>query len=97
VQRAIPDAKVVKAFNCVTAGTMVDPGRTGDTPDMFIGGNDAEAKAKVSEILHEFGWQGVIDLGGIESSRYLEPLVMIWMAYWQTSGKQAHALKMVGK
>ena len=40
---------------------------------MFIAGNDAAAKDTVSQILNEFGWE-VIDLGGIEASRYLEPL-----------------------
>ena len=95
VQRALPDAKVVKALNCVAASTMVNPAVSGGEPDMFIAGNDADAKQQVGHILQEFGWKGVVDLGGIEASRYLEPLVMIWVIYWQQSNKMSHALKLL--
>jgi len=64
VQRWLPDAKVVKAFNIVTAGTMVSPKREEGVPDMLIAGNDAAAKAKVTEILTQLGWP-TIDLGGL--------------------------------
>jgi 8-hydroxy-5-deazaflavin:NADPH oxidoreductase len=48
---------------------------------MFICGDDADTKAKiVTPLLKEFGW-GVIDIGGIKESRYLEPLCMIWVLH----------------
>jgi hypothetical protein len=47
---------------------------------MFICGNDAAAKQTVIEILKEFGWPA-IDIGGIEGSRLLEPLCLLWVSY----------------
>lgn len=97
VQRWLPDARVVKTLNMVTADTMINPARSGGEPDMFIAGNDPTAKQTVTEILHAFGWQGVVDLGGIEASRYLEPLAMIWIVYAFTTQVNTHAFKLVGK
>jgi predicted dinucleotide-binding enzyme len=96
VQRWLPGAKVVKALNTVTAATMISPTRQEGTPDMFIAGNDAEAKGKVTAILREFGWP-VIDLGGIEESRLLEPLAMIWIKYYMQTGTGTHAFKLLKK
>ena len=45
---------------------------------MFIAGNDGDAKRKVGAMLKDFGW-GVVDVGGIESSRYLEAMCMVWV------------------
>jgi predicted dinucleotide-binding enzyme len=96
VQRWLPDSKVVKAFNIVTAGTMVSPKREEGVPDMLIAGNDAGAKAKVREILTEFGWP-TIDLGGLEASRLLEPLAMIWISYALQNKTFSHAWKLLRK
>src|SRR3989442_475287 len=66
VQRALPGAKVVKAFNTVPNTQMVDPKFVGGAPEMLIAGNDAAAKKQVVGILKEFGWPGAIDVGGID-------------------------------
>ena len=92
VQRWLPKSKVVKAFNTVGNAFMVDPKFEGGPPDMFIGGEDDGAKKKVSEILKEFGW-GVVDLGGITASRYLEPMCIVWVHHGIKSGKWNHAFK----
>jgi len=97
VQRLLPDAKVVKALNIVTASVMVNPSSTGDAPDMFIAGDDADAKKTVTDILTAFGWQSVIDLGDITASRYLEPMALVWVIYWGQTQKNGHAFKFVGK
>ena len=78
VQRWLPQSHVVKAFNIIGNTHMVNPQFPGGPPDMFIGGNDDQAKAAVVDILKSFGWS-VIDLGGIETARYIEPLAMIWI------------------
>ncbi len=96
VQRWAPGAKVVKAWNIVGNPHMYQPSFPGGPPDMFIAGNDGEAKTKVSEILAAFGWQ-IVDLGGIEMSRYLEPLAMVWiMTYFRTRSGN-HAFKLLRK
>ncbi len=63
---------------------------------MFICGNDDGAKKKVSALLAEFGW-GVIDIGGIEGSRHLEPMCIVWVAHGGRSGSWNHAFKMLRK
>lgn len=94
VQRALPRARVVKAFNTVGSALMVDPKLAGGPPSMFLAGNDDGAKAAVSEILRDFGWEP-IDLGGIESSRYLEPMCLAWVTYGLRSGTWNHAFKLL--
>ena len=96
VQKQLPGAHVVKAFNTVGNTLMFKPVLPGGPPDMFIGGNDEGAKKKVADLLKEFGW-GVIDLGGIEASRYLEPLCMIWVLHGVKSGGWNHAFKLLHK
>ena len=46
VQRSLPGAKVVKAFNIITAAHMVHPKLADGVPDMIIAGNDADAKVR---------------------------------------------------
>ena len=90
LQRAIPDAKVVKAFNTVNSGLMIDPGLPGGPHPMFIAGDDAGAKRIVGELLADVGWTA-FDIGGIERSRELESLVILWVAVGQARGAWDHA------
>jgi predicted dinucleotide-binding enzyme len=78
VQRLLPDAHVVKAFNTVGNPSMFRPEFPGGPPDMFIAGNDDDATKKVAGVVKEFGW-GVVDVGGIESSRCLEAMCRMWV------------------
>ncbi len=94
VQRWLPGAKVVKAFNIVGNALMVDPKLPGGPPTMFIGGNDEGAKKEVTDILTDFGWE-TIDLGGIEASRVLEPMCWAWVASALKTGKWMQAFKML--
>jgi len=96
VQKWLPDAHVVKAFNIVGKAHMVDPQFPGGPPDMFIAGNDAGAKETVSGILRDFGWD-VVDLGGIESSRYLESMAMVWILHYFQTKNGNHAFKFLRK
>ena len=96
IQRLLPRANVVKGMNTVVAEVMVDPSRTGGEPDMFIAGDSDQAKATVTELLAEFGWP-VIDMGGIESARWLEAMSLAWVVYSHRTGKTRHAFKLVGK
>jgi predicted dinucleotide-binding enzyme len=97
VQRTVPGARVVKAFNIVGNTNMFRPELPGGPPDMLICGNDADAKRKVTSILNDFGWPEVVDFGGIESSRYLEPLCITWVLYGVATKGWGHALKMLRK
>jgi 8-hydroxy-5-deazaflavin:NADPH oxidoreductase len=63
---------------------------------MFIAGNDAGAKATVTDILKAFEWS-VIDIGGIEGARYLEPLGMLWVIHGFRANSWNHAFKLLRK
>ena len=94
VQRLLPDAHVVKAFNIVGNAFMFRPSFPGGPPDMFIAGNSDEAKKTVGSILKDFGW-GVVDVGGIESSRYLEAMCMVWVLSAIRSNNWSQAFKLL--
>lgn len=94
VQRRLPEARVVKAFNIVGNTLMVDPDLPGGPPTMLIGGDDAAAKLEVTKILEDFGWE-VSDLGGIEASRVLEPICIAWVLHGARVGSWDHAFKLL--
>jgi predicted dinucleotide-binding enzyme len=79
IQRAFPDAKVVKTLNTTNTAVMVNPAMVPGDHDLFICGNDADAKAKVSELLRSFGWRTIIDLGDISASRGVEMILPLWL------------------
>lgn len=76
LQKAVPEAKFVKAFNSVGAPYMVNPGFK-DRPTMFICGNDDAAKRTVGGVLEQFGWE-TADMGKVEAARPIESLCVLW-------------------
>lgn len=96
VQRAHPEARVVKSLNTINASLMVHP-RALDDGDhtMFVCGDDADAKATVIDLLHEFGWRDIIDLGDITNARGTEQLLPIWIRLMGTLGTPAFGFKVV--
>lgn len=94
VQRWVPGARVVKAFNTVGNAHMVNPSFPGGPPDLFICGNDADAKKTVADLCATLGWPA-FDIGGIEGARLLEPLCILWVLYGLRSGSWNHAYKML--
>jgi predicted dinucleotide-binding enzyme len=97
VQRWLPNARVVKAFNIVGNQHMFRPDFPGGPPDMFICGNDAAAKKTVAGVCTAFGWPEPIDLGGIEAARYLESLAMTWILAYFATRSGNHAFKLLRK
>ncbi len=96
VQRWLPGAHVVKAFNIVGNAHMVNPQFPCNPPTMFICGNDAASKKTVTDILTAFKWE-TIDIGGIEGSRLLEPLCILWVIYGGKTNSWNHAFKLLRK
>jgi 8-hydroxy-5-deazaflavin:NADPH oxidoreductase len=94
LQKAVPDAHFVKAFNSVGNARMVNPVYQGGPPTMFICGNDAAAKRTVSRILDEFGWDAE-DMGGVEAARAIEPLCMLWCIPGFLRNHWTHAFKLL--
>lgn len=79
IQRAFPEARVVKALNTVTASLMVDPGAIPGAHTVFLAGNDLAAKEEARGLLRSFGWQSIIDLGDITAARGVEQYVALWV------------------
>ncbi len=96
IQRAFPKARVVKTLNTMNANVMVDPRKLSERTDVFVSGNDMEAKAVVISILRDwFGWKSVIDLGGIETSRSVEMYVLLWQQLRNWSSSHRFNIKVV--
>jgi predicted dinucleotide-binding enzyme len=94
IQAKIPEARVVKAFNSTGNPLMINPQFSQGTPTMFFCGNNEEAKAQVSSIIKQFGWEPY-DCGTIVSARALEPLCMLWCAPGFLRNEWRHAFKML--
>jgi predicted dinucleotide-binding enzyme len=83
IQRAFPETRVVKTLNTMNVNVMVNPTIIHGDHDVFVSGNDIEAKAQVINILKKwFGWRSVIDLGDITTARGVEMLIPLWLRLW---------------
>ena len=89
LQRKVPDAKVVKAFNTVFAQHM-STGRLGNQSlTALVAADDSAAKASVLELAREIGYDAV-DAGPLRNARLLEPLAQlnIQLGYMLKMGTQ---------
>jgi 8-hydroxy-5-deazaflavin:NADPH oxidoreductase len=95
VQRALPDAKVVKAFNTIGNQYFVDPSFPEGKPTMLIAGDDEAAKRTVGDVLADFGWPDPVDIGGIEGARELEAICIAWVKIGGARGAWDHGFKLL--
>jgi 8-hydroxy-5-deazaflavin:NADPH oxidoreductase len=88
IQRAFPDARVVKALNTVNCDVMVNPGGVPGDHHLPIAGNDESAKREARELIESFGWppERVLDLGGIEAARGMEMYLALWLRLMGATG-----------
>src|SRR5262249_31603747 len=89
VQREFPNTRVVKALNTMNCDVMVQPSLVPGDHNLFLCGNDAEAKREVSDRLCEwFGWKeaNIIDLGDISAARGMEMFLPLWLRLWSAFG-----------
>ena len=73
-----PEARFVKAFNTTFAGTLVEGEVAGQPLDVYIAGDDDEAKQTVATLVRD-GALNPIDVGGIARARELESLGLLHM------------------
>ena len=95
IQRAHPDARVVKSLNTLTAELMAHPDLLPDPGTVFVSGNDADAKATVTALLHELGHTDVIDLGDVTTARGAEWLMPAWLRLMGVVGSPRFNWKVV--
>jgi len=95
IQRAYPDTKVVKSLNTLTASLMVHPQQLPDPGSVFVSGDDPDAKALVTGLLHDFGHTDVIDLGDVTTARAVEWLMPAWLRLMPVVGSAMFNWKVV--
>ena len=88
IQRAHPDARVVKTLNTVNASVMVDPSSVPGEHSVFLCGEDDAAKAEAAGLLEGFGWprESIVDLGGIAAARGMEMYLPLWLSLYGATG-----------
>jgi predicted dinucleotide-binding enzyme len=98
LQRAFPEARVVKTLNTMNNSVMVEPGRVPGHHNVFLSGDDADAKAEVSALLQSFGWgeDRILDLGDLTSARSVEQLVGLWVRLYGLLGTGDFNFAIVG-
>jgi predicted dinucleotide-binding enzyme len=76
LQKALPRAHVVKAFNTVLAKHMENGNASGRQLSAFCAGDDETARNAVIEMAHALGFDG-INAGPLKNARSLEPLAYL--------------------
>ncbi len=80
IQKLFTELKVVKALNTMNCKLMVEPSLLKSDHDVFMCGNNEDAKSEVALMLKEwFGWKTVIDLGDITAARGMEMILPLWL------------------
>lgn len=95
IQRAFPEARVVKALNTLTAELMVHPERLPEPTTVFVSGDDQAAKRTVVELLAEFGHRDVLDLGDLSTARGPEMYLPLWLRTWAALGTADFNIRVV--
>jgi len=98
IQLQFPESMVVKTLNTIWCGLMVNPAMiNGGDHNVFISGNNEEAKVKVRELLQSFGWMedNIFDLGGIETARGPEMYLPLWLRIYRATNNGAFNIKIV--
>lgn len=73
IQSLAPAAKVVKAFNTIFAQLIAPEGRNGQALQVFVAGDDVQAKEAVSALVKSAGFEP-IDAGPLSNARFIEPV-----------------------
>ncbi|HEX8680815.1 MAG TPA: NAD(P)-binding domain-containing protein [Ardenticatenaceae bacterium] len=96
LQRALPNVRVIKTLNTMSAALMVNPALVGNGDHtVFLCGDDSQAKAQVAALLREFGWHDILDLGDISTARGTEMLLALGHAVMHTLSPAPSAFKVV--
>ncbi len=77
IAKALPNSvKVLKAFNTTYAGVLTQGNLAGQPLDVFIAGDDEQAKETLAKLV-EAGGQRSIDVGPLRRARLLESLGLL--------------------
>ncbi|MFE2530172.1 NADPH-dependent F420 reductase, partial [Streptomyces sp. NPDC059382] len=78
LQEALPETRVVKTLNTMLFPVMTAPTMLTQAPEVFLSGEDPQAKQTVAELLVDLGWRNewITDLGGIQTARATEAAIL---------------------
>ena len=93
LQTALPNTKVVKALNTMLFPVMTRPAML-ENANVFLSGNDEEAKQRVRQLLAGLGWadEAIQDLGGVASARAVEAFILLVPHMLKTYGMKPFAM-----
>lgn len=83
------DADIVKAFNTLPSHALTAGSVEGYSLDVFVAGDDAQAKARVSAFIRSLGLRPM-DVGPLFMARTLEHACMLWLGLMTHSVKHAN-------
>ncbi|MET7988887.1 MULTISPECIES: NAD(P)-binding domain-containing protein [unclassified Streptomyces] len=85
IAAAVPDARVVKAFNTTFAGPLGSGAVAGRPLDVFVAGDDESAKETVASVVTSGGMRP-LDVGPLRRARELEGFQFLHMACQERLG-----------
>ncbi len=95
IAKQIPEAKVIKAFNTVFAGVLKQGKIKDEIIDVFVAGDDQQAKDQIKQVINESGMRP-IDAGQLSNARHLEGFMLIHMtAQEQLQSNWMSAIKLL--
>jgi len=96
LQWAFPNTRVVKAFNTVTVGVLVNPKACGgQETTMFLAGDDPDARATVAGIASDLGWTDIVQFDDLTAARGLEMWLPLWIRLFRQFGTAMFNIKVV--
>jgi len=95
MQRAFPEAQLVKMFNTMANEVMVDPNGLSSDTTIFVAGNDVTARQTAASLAADLGWTDVLDLGDLTAARGLEMYLPLWVRMFAQIGHPEFNIKVV--
>lgn len=95
LQRALPEARLVKMFNTMNNQVMGNPRGLADDSTIFVAGNDVIARQTAASLAADLGWTDVFDLGDLTAARGLEMYLPLWVRLFSLIGRPNFNIKVV--
>jgi 8-hydroxy-5-deazaflavin:NADPH oxidoreductase len=95
LQRALPEARLVKMFNTMNNQVMGNPRGLADDSTIFVAGNDVTARQTAAALAADLGWTDVFDLGDLTAARGLEMYLPLWVRMRAQLGRAEFNIKVV--
>lgn len=86
LQKAAPNANIVKAFNTIFAALFAVPAAQTANVPVFVAGNNETAVAEVAALVQQAGF-AVETVGGLDAARLVEPVGMLNIRFGYGLGK----------